>query len=223
MKRRTINKMSNLKLSIMKNCNLIISILIGLLTTGIVSGQDHKAYVADIIEMNPKLTKGEVSGQAMFIIADDVLTITMAVKGLAPNMMHLQHFHGFIDAKKAACPPSNADTNGDGVIDLIETEPYAGTTLVPFNGSPLELKIKSDSYPVADANGLATYQISIPLEKLKMAIKKEYGIDELLLENRVIFIHGIPEDMPLPDTAESLPGVPAYITVPIACGVIKAL
>jgi len=207
----------------MKSCNLVISILFFLLTMGVAKGQVHEAYVAEINEMNPELTQSEVSGQAIFIIADDVLTISMAVKGLAPNKMHLQHFHGFISGEKATCPPSNADTNGDGVIDLIETEPYAGTTLVPFNGAPIELQIKSDSYPIADADGLATYQITIPLKKLETAVKKEYGIDKLSLENRVIFIHGIPEDMPLPDTVKSLPGVPAFVTVPIACGVIKAL
>ena len=83
--------------------------------------------------------------------------------------------------------------------------------------------IKSDSYPVADENGLITYNITIPLDKLEAAIKKEYGIDQLSLEDRVIFIHGIPEDAPLPSTVQSVPGVPAYITVPVACGTIKAL
>lgn len=63
----------------------------------------------------------------------------------------------------------------------------------------------------------------MPLDKLQAAIKKQYGIDDLALEDRVIFIHGVPEGQKLPDSVQSLPGVPAYITVPIACGVIKAL
>lgn len=185
------------------------------------SGTD--AYVADIQEINSQLTEGTVSGQATFIVADGNLSITLAVKGVAPNLMHLQHIHGFINGDKGAFPPASADTNGDGIIDLIETHEYTGKTLIPFNGAPIALDIKSDSYPIANENGLLTYQITIPLGKLKVAIKDKYGIDKLALEDRVIFIHGVPEGNTLPNSVQSLPGVPAHITVPIACGVIKAL
>lgn len=43
--------------------------------------------------------------------------------GNAPNMMHLQHFHGFPDNRNSICPTAAADTNHDGVIDIHETEP----------------------------------------------------------------------------------------------------
>ncbi|HET7119453.1 MAG TPA: hypothetical protein VFI29_23355, partial [Hanamia sp.] len=58
---------------------------------------------------------------------------------------------------------------------------------------------------------------------LDAAIKKEYHINKLSLENRVIFIHGVPEGKSFPGSVKSLPGVPAYVTVPIACGEIRAL
>lgn len=182
-----------------------------------------EAYVAKIKEINPQLTKDDVSGEAIFIVADGQLSITLVVKGVAPNLMHLQHIHGFISGGAGTFPPSTADTNGDGIIDLIETHKYTGKTLIPFNGAPIDLEIKSDSYPVANKDGLLTYQMTVPLDKLEAAIKKQYGIDKLALEDRVIFIHGVPEGEKLPDSVQSLPGVPAYITVPIACGVIKAL
>ena len=207
----------------MKNLNFIILLLFTSFAVGTTNGQTQKAYVSEIKEMNPELTKDEVSGQAIFIIANGQLNISLVVKGLAPNIMHLQHIHGFISGEKGTCPPPEADTNNDGVIDLIETHAYSGKTLVPFNGAPIDLVIKSDSYPVADADGLITYNMTIPLDKLEAAVKKEYGIDQLSLEDRIIFIHGIPEEASLPDSVKSLPGVPAYITVPVACGVIKAL
>ena len=184
-------------------------------------GETH-AYVAEISAINPQLTNSKVSGQAIFIIADGKLKITMVIKGLPPGM-HLGHIHGFISDKAAICPPPDADKNGDGIIDLVETEPYAGTTLIPFNADPVGLKIKSDTYSVADKDGLLTYEMTVPLDKLNAAIKKEYGINKLSLDHRVIFIHGVPEKTSLPNTVKSLPGVPAYITVPIACGEIKAL
>jgi hypothetical protein len=46
------------------------------------------AYVAKINEINPSLTKKQVSGLASFIVADDQVYITIIVKGLSPSMMH---------------------------------------------------------------------------------------------------------------------------------------
>jgi hypothetical protein len=88
--------------------------------------------------------------------------------------MYLQHIHGFIGGGGGGTsPPVSADTNGDGIIDLIETHDFTGKTLIPFNGGPIDLEIKSDSYPVANKDGLFTYQITIPFDKLKAAIKAE--------------------------------------------------
>ena len=38
------------------------------------------------------------------------------------------------------CDPA-ADKNGDGIIDLIETEPMSGTTMVPFHDNPVSMQI----------------------------------------------------------------------------------
>ncbi len=203
--------------------SLVVLALITVFSVGQSTAQVTKAYVAEINGMNPDLTHGEVTGNAIFIIENGELSISLAVNGLSPGMMHLQHIHGFVDGKKSTCPTRKADINNDGVVDLIETELFSGTTLVPFNGSPVDLQIKSDTYPVANKDGLIVYKMTVPLKELKEAIKKQYGVDQLSLENRVIYIHGIPDGDPLPDSVKSLPGVPASITVPVACGVIKAL
>ena len=117
----------------MKKYSFILFTLFVFFTMGTSYGQVQKAYVAEINEINPDLTKNKVSGQAIFIIADGQLTITMVVTGLAPNIMHLQHIHGFMSGeKKGTCAPIETDTNKDGVIDLIETHAYSGKTLVPF-------------------------------------------------------------------------------------------
>ncbi|MEO9147122.1 MAG: hypothetical protein ABI237_16355 [Ginsengibacter sp.] len=206
---------------------LIFTMTLAFLVVSMANAQKHsvgetRAYIAQIKAINPQLSKSEVSGQAIFIVSNGQLKITMVLKGVSPGM-HLSHIHGFISSKAATFPPSNADTNGDGIIDLMETEPYSGVTLIPFNGDPVALKIKSDTYSVADKDGLLTYEMTVPLAKLNAAIKKQYGINKLSLADRVIFIHGVPEGTSLPNTVKSLPGVPAYITVPIACGEIKAL
>jgi hypothetical protein len=34
-------------------------------------------------------------------------------------------------------------------------------------------------------------------------------------------VHGVPERTELPETAQSLPDVPARVTLPIACGILE--
>lgn len=55
------------------------------------------------------------------------------------NIEHWQHFHGFPDGKDAHVATMDNDLNGDGFIDLPETEPVSGTTMVPFNKNPEKL------------------------------------------------------------------------------------
>src|SRR5699024_10044182 len=182
------------------------------------------AYIANIQGMNTKLTRGKVSGVASFIVSGDKLYITIVAGGLAPSMMHLQHIHGFKNSgKKSRCPGADADTNDDGVVDLIETHESSGVTLIPFNASPVDLVIKTSDYPDANENGLLTYRMTVSLSSLNAAVQDEYDIEKLDLDKRVIYIHGVPKATPLPETAESLPEVPAPVTMPIACGEIHKL
>jgi hypothetical protein len=135
----------------------------------------------------------------------------------------IKKFHGFPDGKSARCPTARDDTNGDGYVDLIETEPLAGTAMVPFHAHPATHEIPSDMYPVADANGTAHYQHSESVDDLEEALKERFKAPALALPKRVIFIHGVADDPRLPDTVKSLPGVPAHITIPVACGAIEAV
>lgn len=49
------------------------------------------------------------------------------------NIEYWQHFHGFPDGKDAHVATMDNDLNGDGFVDLPETELVSGTTMVPFN------------------------------------------------------------------------------------------
>lgn len=178
-------------------------------------------YKAELHALNSGTTGSKAKGEAIFAIDGDQLTITIDAQGLPPNMMHLQHFHGFKDGQAAACPDAAADKNNDGVVDLIETAPYAGTTMVPFHDNPVSMKIPSETYPKADAKGSYHYQKTVSLKALQAAFAKTFGSDDLALDDRVVFIHGVPPDTVLPKSAASLGTIPAQITLPIACGVIR--
>lgn len=178
-------------------------------------------YVAKLQPMNSNVAGHEATGKATFAVEGDQLTINVEARGLPPNMMHLAHFHGFTDNRQATCAPASADKNRDGVIDLIETEPYSGTTMVPFNADPAALHIVSDTYPKASADGAWTYHKTVSLKALDAAFAKTYHDQKLDLDRRVVYLHGVPPSTKLPATAKSLGDIPTQVTLPIACGEIR--
>jgi hypothetical protein len=105
-----------------------------------------ETYVAKLKPMNSEAAGSKVRGEVRFTVSGDNLTIHLKAEGLPPDMMHMAHLHGFISGKDAVCPAESADVNHDGVVDLNETEASSGTTLVPLNADPAELKIASDTY-----------------------------------------------------------------------------
>jgi hypothetical protein len=185
-------------------------------------GEAAERYIAKLVPLNAEKIGTSASGTAELQVADGKLTVSIDVKGLTPGLMHLQHFHGFPDGKDATCPTAKEDTNGDGYVDLIETEPVAGTTMLPFHAHPATLEIPNDTYPVADKNGAAQYWHSDSVAELEKALKEKFKAPGLDLAKRVIFIHGVASDAKLPDSVKSLPGVPAQVTIPVACGKIEA-
>ncbi len=178
-------------------------------------------YVAKLHPVNTKVTGLETTGEARFSINGETLTITISAQKLPPEMVHWQHFHGFKDNRPATCPTEAADVNHDGIIDLIETEPTAGTTMVPFDDNPAGMDIAGGTYPKAGADGTFQYQKTVSLKDLDAAFAKAFGDKELDLDKRVVFVHGILPSTKLPASAASLGTIPAHVTLPIACGEIK--
>lgn len=182
-----------------------------------VAGTTDQTYSAQLASLNADLLDASPSGEATLEVRGDSVVITVTAEGLPPEMMHLQHFHGFEDGSAARCPTADADENGDGVVDVTETAPLAGTTMVPFHDDPANMEIQAETYPRADGDGEYRYRQAVPVDQLEPAFEDQFG-GRLALHNRVVFIHGVPEDMDLPETVESKAGLPAHATLPIACG-----
>lgn len=196
--------------------------LAGLAGTSVAQETDA-TWRAELTPLNTETTGGEAGGTATLTVSGDTLTIQIEAIGTAPDIMHLQHFHGFAEGDEtSACPGADADTNGDGIIDLIETEAVAGVTMVPFHDNPASLEIIADNYPTADADGAYSYEQSVALPALEEAFAEKLSGQQLDFDRRVIFLHGVPEETELPDTVQSLGDVPAHVTLPIACGKIDA-
>jgi hypothetical protein len=178
-------------------------------------------YIANLHPVNTKVTGLETAGEARFSIDGDTLTIAISAQKLPPDIVHWQHFHGFKDNSNASCPTDAADVNHDGIIDLIETEPAAGTTMVPFDDDPVAMDIGGGTYPKAGTDGTFQYQKTVSLKALDAAFAEAFGDKALDLDRRVVFVHGVLASTELPASAASLGTIPARVTLPIACGEIK--
>ncbi|MGH6681565.1 MAG: hypothetical protein ACREDL_22125 [Bradyrhizobium sp.] len=179
-------------------------------------------YKAELSPLNSKTTGSDASGEATFTISGDKLTIRITAKGVPPNMEHLQHFHGFAKGDRTSeCPTARNDKNGDGIIDIVETEPVAGTTMVPFDADPIGMSAVNDTFPRAGGDGSFSYEKTVSFKALEAAFTKKFPGQQLDLDRRVVFLHGIPASTKLPATVASLDHIPAQVVLPIACGAIK--
>ena len=175
-------------------------------------------YVAQLSALNSAAAGGSATGEATFTITGDSLTITVTASGLPKDITHWQHFHGFPEGQPAACPNASSDVNHDGIIDIVETEPAAGTTMVPLTDNPAGMDVAHGIYPKASATGTLQYTQTVSLAELQAAFGKAFPGKSLDLDRRVVFLHGVPSTTVLPATVASLGPIPAAVTLPIACG-----
>lgn len=176
-------------------------------------------YRATITSMNDTLTAGDVKGTVNISRVGDSLTFAAALSGLVPGKMYLMHLHGSSDsAFDAQCASMEQDTNGDGFVDLIETHVVSGITMIPFHQDPVSLSIQDTTYPRASENGTITYANTVSYSAMVSAAKAKYGLEEFDLDRMVVYVHGADSSDMVPETVQSLPDVPAAVTVPIGCG-----
>lgn len=183
-------------------------------------------YAAQLRAVNSDISGAPTGGIAHFRIRGDKLTIRIVMQGVAPNIAHWQHLHGFTDDRIASCPIgpaglANADANRDGILDLAETAPGSGTTLVPLNAKPLAMDIAADTYPKASVHGTYTYKETLSLKALQAAFARSFNGARLELDRLVVYVHGVPADTRLPASVASAGSVPVQVSLPIACGKIK--
>ncbi len=181
---------------------------------------DIYEYRADLTPLNSTVNGRDASGEAVLTIDGDEVTIRVNMSGLSPGDMHLQHYHGFVDGSDATLAGLEQDENGDGIVDLIETRAVSGITLVPFHNDPASLEIHNDTYPVAE-NGRYSFEVTASVSAIQDKLASTHGIREMELQKRVVYVHGVDPETELPETVQSLEGVPAHITLPVAGGELE--
>lgn len=182
-------------------------------------------YRAELTPLNADKIGTQAYGYVDFTKTGDNLHIKLEMFDTPANTQHWEHFHGFPDGHEANVPTMAQDANGDGWIDLPETEAVSGTTMVPLDGAPHEMCIPHDGYPVADANGYYSYEKDVSYAKLLAKFKDVFGGGDLALDQRVVYIHGVPADLAIPDTVggKLTDQYDQHVTLPIAAGKITQI
>lgn len=180
-------------------------------------------YEAQIVPLNADKIGTAAYGHATFDVEDDTLTIHIDMHHTPANIEHWEHFHGFPDNQQALIATIAQDANGDGFVDLPETEAVSGTTMVPFDDAPENMDIPHNRYPHSDENGDFSYEKKVPLSTLLTNFKQAFSSDTLALDKRVIYIHGVDNSLTLPDTVQGeVMDFDQHVTLPIAVGQIVA-
>ncbi|AFL82605.1 hypothetical protein Aeqsu_3172 [Aequorivita sublithincola DSM 14238] len=143
-----------------------------------------------------QLNNSGASGMVNIIVDNNKMTVSVTATGMVPNQPHPQHIHGKDDGSNATCPPTSADTDGDGIITIPEGAPFYGAVLLPL-----------EDFPMADANGNVNYTKTFTLGENGVLTLEALGT----LENRTIVLHGLNN------------GGSYVATIPVACGEITKI
>lgn len=181
-----------------------------------------ETFLATLTPLNQEIA-GKTSGAVTIHWEGDFLAAHVRVLGSAPNIIHAQNVH--IDG---LCPTETADINLDGIIDIVEANHYTGPILIPLDGDINSQYSLLGMYPVADTWGSYIYSQTASLESFLQDMKMEdedplddiVKLDEVLfnLDGRVVMIHGVADELSLPDTVAGKNELSAAQTLPIACG-----
>jgi hypothetical protein len=202
------------------------------------STMNHRqVFTAQLNPVNTQadLGAGPISGNARIVIDGDHLGVSLDASGLPPGGPHIQAIYA-----GTQCPGFNTDQNTDSFIDAVEAGSVTGNPIVPLtlnllNGRVLPLVSNVDNYPIPSINGQMSYINAIPIATADAALataplpptpnpsNSSEAVSSLPLEpleGRVIVIHGVDPNIPLPGTVQSVDGLPASATLPLACGQI---
>lgn len=202
--------------------------------------QEGALYVAELKPLNPRVQqqmdpdpetgRGVTRGKAYFRVTNGMLHAVVDVAGAEPadaafpEGLHPQHIHA-----SSQCPTASADTNGDGIVDVIEGLPFYGPILVPLDADLANLGFEL-SFPFGQGErGTYHYEASASVAAIDAALTTAFpnvaANHSLDLATRHVVIHGVDLATPLPSTVQTLnfpdgSPIPPQLTLPVACGEI---
>ncbi|MFI7742845.1 hypothetical protein [Kocuria rhizosphaericola] len=168
------------------------------------------------------LNNSGTTGDVMVDLHGAEATVKMNVSGAAETFMdgpfpHAQHIHSPEQAA-AECPPASADTDGDGVVNTPEGQPFYGgilTSLTTEGDTSPDSALAVERFP---GGGAYTYERTMELDAETQAAVED--------GTAVVVVHGVDPTLLPAAAAEKMsplnPDLPLAATLPAACGVLTA-
>jgi hypothetical protein len=158
------------------------------------------------------------SGSATLLRNGNRLATNIHSSGIAPNLPHAQHIHGFAQAVSEC--PTLAASGRDNLITTAEGQPSYGpiqVSLTTTGDTSLASALAVDRFPVATGAGTLNYSrtLTVPAGVAQDLGKKaivQHGVD----------LNGNGEyDFAAAGKSELDPSLPQEATIPANCGVIN--
>ncbi len=185
-------------------------------------GKDKDKFRADLEPLN----SSGASGHANLTLKGNTLKTKINSHGLAPNLPHAQHIHGFEQAV-SECPTLAADTDDDGLVNTLEGAPSYGPVQVSFTteGDTSAASVLAvDRFPVANAGGSINYKRTFEIESNPQGLTSAEianGLGDFAIVQHGVDLNGNGEYDFEAGESELNPSLPQEATIPANCGVIN--
>lgn len=182
-------------------------------------------YAADLWPINYNLHFKKIGGVAV-TREGDIFSASVVMKYGPVNTRHRQAFYS-----GRRCPNLTDDLNKDAYIDILEAKLAMGRIIIPLDGDLDSQMGGKNEHALGDKNGKYFYQRSASFERMFADLKTpdedpgdnvvKIGQDDgITLPGRVLVIHGLTEQVPLPESVATTDGETAHDSIPVACAVL---
>lgn len=162
----------------MRRFAALLALALTLALSSVATAKTDAVFTARLNQLNDS----GASGHALLKLRGDQLTVKVNVRGVEVRLPHLQHIHGFAGSTDGVCPPPEADTNENGLVEVGEGAPFYGDLFkltLSKNGAQEPLNL--DIMPVANNGGSYNYKHTFTIT----------DPDLFDLSDETIVVHGI--------------------------------
>lgn len=189
-----------------------------LLASPAAAAHEGSVYRADLTDLNDS----GASGSGVVTVSEDGETMTVELEATAFDLdgPHAIHLHGIVDGDEvlaSACPSSDDDIDGDGVLTVLEGAPRYGSVQVSLttegDTSP-QSALAVDRFPSGSSIDYSRSGIPIP-DELRPNVGKLHFV-----------VHGIDEngngtlDLDQVERSSLTDDLPREATAPALCGTL---
>lgn len=182
-------------------------------------------YMAKFRPLNSSVS-GFTNGHGKIQVMENHFSVVLNIKESPAMTYHTQAIYS-----SSECPSELNDTNRDGFLDSLELYAAIGGVLVPLDGDLGTQEAGLEVAPISDSLGSYQYYQETELSQLMADLfSADVNMEDnlikwnstapLLLDDKIIIIHGVSEDVYLPGSVRTFGSHSERVSLPIACAKI---